>query len=149
MKKYKLGSSVVVPSRSLSILPFANLLDPETGTNKTNNMCTVSDCNRHGAEAIWAHIIPILKRVKDIMHIDTVHFVTDSTSSQYRGRKIFFVISQLQQQFSDLNIVTWNYLESGHGKGAPDGIGAATKCTADSCVKDLGRFLAYHTYYSS
>ena len=29
---------------------------------------------------------------------------------------------------------TWNYHEAGHGKGAPDGIGATCKRTADRIV---------------
>ncbi|CAH0407069.1 unnamed protein product [Chilo suppressalis] len=117
------------------------LIEPETGLLKTYSMCTVSDCCRHDAEAIWAHVIPILEHVKDVTHIDTVHFLTDSPSSQYRNRKIFYIISQLQQQFPELKAVSWNYLESGHGKGAPDGIGAVIKRTADSTVRfgnDLG-----------
>ncbi|CAH0726839.1 unnamed protein product, partial [Brenthis ino] len=111
-------------------------LDADTGTYKINSMCTISDYNKHDAQAIWAHIIPIIERLKDFTtDIDTIHFLTDSPSSQYRNRKIFFIISQLQQQFPNLNNVTWNYLESGHGKGAPDGIGAVIKRTADACVR--------------
>ncbi|XP_045775471.1 uncharacterized protein LOC123874272 [Maniola jurtina] len=110
------------------------LLDPETGLSKSYSMCTVSECTRHDAEAIWAHVIAILEYVKEITGFDTIHFVTDSPSSQYRNRKIFYVVSQLQHQFPELKSISWNYLESGHGKGAPDGIGAVIKRTADSAV---------------
>lgn len=42
--------------------------------------------------------------------------------------------------------VTWNYLESGHGIGAPDGIGAVVKRTADlqvKCGRDVGDFSTF------
>jgi hypothetical protein len=29
----------------------------------------------------------------------------------------------------------WVFMESGHGKGAPDGVGAAIKRAADACVR--------------
>lgn len=46
---------------------------------------------------------------------------------------------------------TWNFLEAGHGKGAPDGIGAVVKRTGNrhvlaghdiKCVADLKNALA-------
>lgn len=40
-----------------------------------------------------------------------------------------------------MNLITWNYLEVGHGKGAPDGVGAVMKHTADQNVlfgNDIG-----------
>ncbi|CAH0403518.1 unnamed protein product [Chilo suppressalis] len=120
----------------------AYLIDPETGIMKTYSVCSISKCNRHDASAIWAHLIPLLAYVRDISPmIDTIHFVSDSPSSQYRNRYIFFVISQLKNDFPDLKFVTWNYLEAGHGKGAPDGVGAALKRTADQVVRfgtDIG-----------
>ncbi|KAL4721226.1 hypothetical protein ACJJTC_000401 [Scirpophaga incertulas] len=39
--------------------------------------------------------------------------------------------------------ITWNYSEAGHGKGAPDGIGAVIKRTADRMIlfgKDIGTY---------
>lgn len=111
------------------------LLDTETGVHKTHSMCTMSECTRHDAESVWAHIIPIIEFVKSSSVIDTLHFLTDSPSSQYRNRKIFYIISQLQHMFPDLKAISWNYLETGHGKGAPDGIGAVVKRTADKTVR--------------
>ncbi|KAL0879214.1 hypothetical protein ABMA27_002997 [Loxostege sticticalis] len=120
----------------------AYLIDPETGIMKSYSVCSISECNRHDASAIWAHLIPLLGYVREISPlIDTVHFVSDSPSSQYRNRYIFFVISQLQQDFPELNFITWNYLEAGHGKGAPDGVGAVLKRTADQIIRfgnDIG-----------
>lgn len=39
------------------------------------------------------------------------------------------------------NSLTWNYSESGHGKGAPDGVGGTLKRTADRLIAE-GRDLA-------
>ncbi|CAG4947568.1 unnamed protein product [Parnassius apollo] len=36
--------------------------------------------------------------------------------------------------FSSLRLLVWNYSEKGHGKGAPDGVGAVLKRTADQIV---------------
>lgn len=49
----------------------------------------MSECARHDAESVWAHIIPVMEYVKSITLIDTLHFVADSPSSQYRNRNSF------------------------------------------------------------
>ena len=46
--------------------------------------------------------------------------------------------------FKNLINLTWNFSESGHGKGAPDGIGATLKRTCDRIVsysmRDISNF---------
>ncbi|CAB3228481.1 unnamed protein product [Arctia plantaginis] len=52
----------------------------------------------------------------------------------------------LRETFPSLKLVTWNYQESGHGKGAPDGVGAVVKRTADNevkCWRDVGDFSSF------
>lgn len=44
------------------------------------------------------------------------------------------MISQLYKDFPQIHSITWNYSEAGHGKGAPDGVGATIKRTVDSYV---------------
>ncbi|KAG6461401.1 hypothetical protein O3G_MSEX012609 [Manduca sexta] len=111
------------------------LLDPELGTHKTQSYCTLSECNRHDAAAIWAHLIPLIEYILDISPmLDGLHFISDSPSSQYRNKHMFYAISQLYRDFPQIKTVTWNYLEAGHGKGAPDGVGATLKRTADQIV---------------
>ncbi|CAG4984789.1 unnamed protein product [Parnassius apollo] len=52
---------------------------------------------------------------------------------------MFYILaSRLQQEVSNVKKFTWNYSESGHGKGAPDGIGATCKRTADAVVATGG-----------
>lgn len=112
------------------------LIDPEVGIQKQYSFCTVSECTQHDAAAIWAHLIPTIGYVMEIStQIDTIHFISDSPTSQYRNRFIFYMISQLYRDFPQLKSVIWNYLEAGHGKGAPDGVGAVLKRTADQYVR--------------
>lgn len=110
---------------------------------KTKSFCTVSNCLQHDAKAIWAHLQPILKMINSLVTYETVHFLSDSPSSQYRNRFIFYIITKFKDINQNISKVTWNYQESGHGKGAPDGIGAVVKRTADNFVKyggDIGSF---------
>jgi hypothetical protein len=59
--------------------------------------------------------------------------ISDSPSSQCRNRYTIFLVSLLCQQRS-IKDFEWIYSESGLGKGAPDGVGAALKRMADSHV---------------
>lgn len=47
-------------------------------------------------------------------------------------------MSQLSIYCSSLTNIIWNYSECGHGKGAPDGVGALLKRTADRLVAHDG-----------
>lgn len=111
------------------------------------SLCTVSECTRHDSPAVWAHLQKALDFVfEKSPNITTVHILTDSPSSQYRNKHIFYIMTQLQNVFSSLKSVTWNYQEAGHGKGAPDGVGAVVKRTADyqvKCGRDVGDFSTF------
>lgn len=101
--------------------------------------CTVSSSLRHDAAAVLAHICPIIEHYQskpEVDNIDTLHFLSDSPSTQYRNKKIFYYIqSYLPTLFPNIKKISWNYCEAGHGKGAPDGIGAAVKRCADRLVE--------------
>ncbi|XP_022824557.1 uncharacterized protein LOC111355065 [Spodoptera litura] len=111
------------------------------------SLCTVSECPRHDSPAVWAHLEKALEFVfEKSPNITTVHILTDSPSSQYRNKYIFYIMTQLRNVFSSLKSVTWNYQEAGHGKGAPDGVGAVVKRTADyqvKCGRDVGDFSTF------
>lgn len=99
------------------------------------SFCTVSENLRHDAAAVWAHIVPLLEYVQTLSSkITTLHFLSDSPSSQYRNKTMFFIITKLYWYISSLERITWNYSESGHGKGAADGVGGTLKRTADAAV---------------
>lgn len=67
--------------------------------------------------------------------IQCLHFESDSPSGQYRNRSNAYLMSTIpfNMGYSD---ISWNYYEAGHGKGAPDGVGAAMKRNADDLVSD-------------
>lgn len=94
---------------------------------------TVSDILKHGPSGIWAHLDPILRHLKNITSGSIVHFVSDGPTTQYRCKNNFYLLSK---KVFDLGFkyATWNFMEAGHGKGAPDGIGAAIKRQADDLV---------------
>jgi hypothetical protein len=102
------------------------------------SFATVSDCLRHDAVAVWAHLDPVLLYLKE-QHpsVDCVHFFSDGPSSQYRNKTNFFLLSRRIFIYG-LKCATWNMFESGHGKGAPDGIGGALKRQADDIINHGG-----------
>lgn len=94
----------------------------------------VSDVISHNATAVYAilkKIIPIIK--EDYPVTKKIHYLTDSPPSQYRNKTIFQVLVDHETDFGMQ--AQWNYLESGHGKGPCDGLGASVKRAADMAIK--------------
>ena len=90
---------------------------------KTTSFCTISPSLRHDPVAIWAHLEPIFEHAKGTQpQLDTVHFVSNGPTTQYRQKGNFYLMSRIihHQGFSTSS---WNFLEAGHGKGALDGVG--------------------------
>lgn len=105
--------------------------------------CTASKQLKHDPIAIVNHLQPIFEAIGP--NITTLNFLSDSPSSQYRNKSMFYSIFHfIIPSFPNLEKLTWNYSESGHGKGAPDGIGAVVKRTADKVVssgaEDISNF---------
>lgn len=83
----------------------------------------MSDNLQHNACAIWAHLQPILQMImQKFPNESTLHFQSDGPTSQYRNRTNFFFVS-IFLQFIGLEAASWNFTETGHGKGSTDGIG--------------------------
>lgn len=106
---------------------------------------------RHDPSAIWAHLTKIIEyAISMISEINVIHFLSDSPSIQYRNKTMFqFMITYLKN-FCKKSL-TWNYYESGHGKGAPDGIGGTLKRTANRLVgegKDIPDLKTFTNYLS-
>lgn len=58
--------------------------------SKKMSFCTASDFTKHNAEAIWAHLLPILKKIREENpQIDEIHIKSDGPSSQYKNTKNF------------------------------------------------------------
>lgn len=99
----------------------------------TECFCTISANLSHNVPAIWAHLNPILQALPET--IENIHFVSDGPVTQYRNKYMFFFLACVFQKiYSNVYNYTWNYHEAGHGKGAPDGVGAVCKRTADKLV---------------
>lgn len=59
--------------------------------------------------------------------------ISDSPSSQYRNRGTLYLAKELCR-IHGISSLEWLYTESGHGKSAADGIGAAVKRIADGHI---------------
>lgn len=61
--------------------------------------------------------------------------ISDSPSSQYRNRSMMYLMTQLCKSHG-ISAFEWLFSETGHGKGAPDGVGACVKRMADAFVAE-------------
>lgn len=122
-------------------------IDSQTKEKVCKSFCTMSKDIKHDASAIWAHLEPVLTMAQELVPLlTTIHFLSDSPSSQYRNRFIFYMMTKLNEQLPNLKLISWNYHEAGHGKGAPDGIGAVVKRTADNHVKYGGDVATFEDF---
>ena len=113
------------------------------------SFCSMSENTRHDPSAIWAHLHPILEDLKSSNpNIKTVHFMSDGPTTQYRSRKHFFLMKEKMHKMYGFTTVTWNFSESGHGKGAPDGIGGVVKSEADRLVAQGADVVNVHDLYT-
>lgn len=100
---------------------------------KSECYCTLSQNLSHSPPAIWAHLQPILDRLPAT--VANLHFLSDGPVTQYRNKIMFTVLARILDDFyPNLQNFTWNFHEASHGKGAPDGVGATCKRTADRLV---------------
>lgn len=105
--------------------------------DKVTSHCTVSLNLSHNAGAIWAHLQPVLIGLPS--SVENLHFLSDGPVTQYRNKTMFYILGCRIEDFYPLAMkYTWNFHEAGHGKGAPDGIGATCKRTADQLIAQRG-----------
>uniref|UniRef100_A0A8D8T5N7 Uncharacterized protein n=1 Tax=Cacopsylla melanoneura TaxID=428564 RepID=A0A8D8T5N7_9HEMI len=142
VQSFHFGGSRVQVSLHTSSLSYKNCVYDDL---KTKSFCTFSKDLNHGPPAILAHLEPIFAWIREQKpHLKMIHFLSDGPSTQYRNQLMFFMFgNMLDSYFPNLVYSTWNYYESGHGKGAPDGVGGTVKSTADRLVaegNDLSSF---------
>lgn len=105
------------------------------GKLQHHSLVVISSERQHNAITIYA----IMKKIISALHetlpipINHVHYISDSPSSQYRNISIFSLISRHSHIFKVG--ASWIYMESGHGKGPCDGVGAVVKRVADDAFK--------------
>ena len=94
----------------------------------------VTSTTNHSFPTTWAFVKKLVAKLKEqYPYLTMIHFITDSPSSQYRNRYTVQMLARFEGAFN--LTAAWNWLESGHGKGACDGIGGTLKRLADRLVK--------------
>lgn len=101
--------------------------------DKFQTFATLSDSTCHEPDAIWAHLLPILKHAKEKYPINVIHFFSDGPTSQYRQKKNFYLLNLFTEKLK-LKYSTWSFSESGHGKSVADGVGGSVKRQLDRKV---------------
>lgn len=95
----------------------------------------VSSVTAHSVPTTFAFIKALMVQLVEMLpQLSTVHFISDSPSSQYRNRSMCMMVSMFPSLFNGI-MASWSWLESGHGKGPCDGVGGAIKKKADNLVK--------------
>ena len=120
---------------SVSLHPVVIYFKDETdGSLKHKSYIYCSDDTDHKAAAIFTIMRKLNEDLNvDLPLIDTLHYVSDSPTSQYRNKTLFQVVAHHQTLFGKK--ATWTYMEAGHGKGASDGVGGSSKRLADVAIK--------------
>ena len=107
--------------------------------NSHQNFVFVSIESHHDTTFIYTligRLVPLLKEI--VSNLETIHYWTDSLTSQYRKKTIFKIISYHEEYFNYK--ASWNYMEAGHGKVPYDPVGGTAKRTLHPAVKN-GRFV--------
>ena len=118
----------------MKIHPAVFHLKAPDGTLQHKSVVVVSDETYHKVQTVYAFMKALMGWVKgNLPQIETLHYLSDSPTSQYRNSTIFGLMAHHKTSF---NIkATSSYFESGHGKGPYDGIGGAVKRSADTAIK--------------
>ena len=96
------------------------------------SFASISTSFRHDPAAIWAHLRPILLELRQTNpEISDIHFFSDGPTTQYKNKQNFFLFSTQLHQMG-FTAGSWNFFESGHGKGASDANGGFLKRHADA-----------------
>ena len=99
----------------------------------------VSEVFQHNAAMVLTIADKVVEAAKQyVKDLKAIHFWTDSPTSQYRSKTIFYFVRQLETSYGIKGSL--HYFEARHGKGPCDGIGGTTKRNADNAVKQ-GRFI--------
>jgi len=84
------------------------------------------------SEATWAAINDLLQDLIHEKKVTAINIISDSPVSQYRNKTtIYFMKKYATTEQVDIK---WIFLESGHGKGVADAVGAAVKRKFDEVV---------------
>ena len=105
----------------------------EDGPLSHKSRVFVSDELGHNSATVYAFLKELISNLKTMLpNLKHIHYYTDSPTSQYRNKTIFYLLSRHKELF-DVT-ASWNYFEAGHGKGPCDGVGGSLKRMADEAV---------------
>lgn len=95
-----------------------------------NSFVTVSKELDHAAPGIWAHLTPIFKKINS--NVDSLHIASDGPTGQYRNKYNFYLLTKLLPTICpNVERCSWNFRESGHGKGPINSVGGTLKRTLE------------------
>lgn len=120
-------------SSAVTLHPTVLYRRNSNGELEHQSIVFVSAVLNHNAAMVTLILDKVIELAKDFVNnLEAIHFWTDSPTSQYRNKTIFNYMDKLCLK----NIKSsWQYFESGHGKGPCDGIGGTTKRNADNAMK--------------
>ena len=106
----------------------------EDGLLSPKSRVFVSDELGHNSATVCAFLKELIPNLKKMLpNLKHIHYYTDSPTSQYRNKTIFYLLSRHKELFNVT--ASWNYFEAGHGKGPWDGVGGSVKRMADEAVR--------------
>lgn len=86
------------------------------------------------APTTYAFIKKVIPEIKQLVpNVTVIHCLTDSPTCQYQNKHISNLTAHHQFLFDIA--ATWQYFETGHGKGPCDGVGGNAERNADLAVK--------------
>ena len=126
--------SVYYDKAQITIHPMVLHYRNENGQMKVLSFVGLSGVTAHTVPTTFAFLKAMMSELHQAMPLlNTIHFVTDSPSSQYQNRSICALVGYLPLLFGVR--ASWAWLEAGHGKGPCDGVGGSIKKKADNLVK--------------
>ena len=122
-------------NKQITVLPMVVYYRTEVGGElKHLSFAGVTDVTSHTAPTTFTFLGQLLRQMKEqFPHVNFVHFVSDSPSSQFRNRTMAHIVA-FSEELLDLK-TSWTWLEVGHGKGPCDGVGGSLKKATDNAVK--------------
>lgn len=119
------------------------------------SMVFVSDKMGHNSSTVFAFLKELMPQLKTILpNIKHINFHTDSPTSHYRNKTIFYLLSHDKNLF-DVS-VSQNYFKAVIAKGSCEGVGGSVKNMAGEAVRqqkltiqDTVDFLSWTQHHQS
>jgi hypothetical protein len=141
-------SQVYYDRRQITLHPMVIHFRDVSGSLVHRSYVGISGYNNHSASTTLAFIQKLIPELLKLLpNLNTIHYITDSPASQYRNKSIVKLIANHERLFSGVKC-TWEFLETGHGKGPCDGVGGAVKKTAETAVKKGAIISCADEFYS-